>query len=41
MGIEVLDNKEVTERWNLSDDEDYVDINTVDDEYHLLCVCNT
>lgn len=40
MGIEVLDNKEVTERWNLSDDEDYVDINTVDDEYRFNLVSN-
>lgn len=33
MTEEILEPKEVTERWNLSDDDDYVDINIIEDEF--------
>ena len=38
MCAEVLDNKDIDERWNLSDDDDYVDINMVEDEYRLIII---
>ena len=41
MSVEVNGNKEVTERWNLSDDDDYVDADISEDEFafmpFLLC----
>ena len=36
MSVEVNDNKEVTERWNLSDDDDEVDIDIIDDEFAFI-----
>lgn len=36
MSAEVVEHKETTERWNLSDDDDYVDINVIEDEFDIV-----
>lgn len=36
MSAEAVEHKETTERWNLSDDDDYVDINVIEDEFVII-----